>query len=150
MCIRDSSTSDITQERGNAYCFMNVGKYFERIIQSIDFLYYKLLKLSEDEKNLQEIVFWKNLLISRAIENMSYCIGVNIVGSDPENKYNGYSCIINPNGEHCVDMTEDEAVIYYQLNKSDINSTMKLIMSLDESLAMKLNYLIEFLKIMKQ
>ncbi|MFL2599297.1 MAG: alpha-E domain-containing protein [Flavobacteriaceae bacterium] len=58
------STSDITQERGNAYCFMNVGKYFERIIQSIDFLYYKLLKLSEDEKNLQEIVFWKNLLIS--------------------------------------------------------------------------------------
>ena len=35
----------------------------------------------------------------------------------------------------------------YLLNKSDINSTMKLIMSLDESLAMKLNYLIEFLKI---
>ena len=35
----------------------------------------------------------------------------------------------------------------YLLNKSDINSTMKLIMSLDESLVMKLNYLIEFLKI---
>jgi len=69
------------------------------------------------------ISHWKNLLVSRAIENMSYCIGVNIVGSDPENKYNGYSCIINPNGEHCIDMTEDETVIYHQLNKSKINDS---------------------------
>ena len=66
------------------------------------------------------ISHWKNLLVSRAIENMSYCIGVNIVGSDPENKYNGYSCIIDPYGEHCVEMTEDETIIYYQLNKSKI------------------------------
>ena len=51
---------------------------------------------------------------------MSYCIGVNIVGSDPENQYNGYSSIIDPYGEHCVEMTEDETIIYYQLNKSKI------------------------------
>ena len=66
------------------------------------------------------ISHWKNLLVSRAIENMSYCIGVNIVGSDPENQYNGYSSIIDPYGEHCVEMTEDETIIYYQLNKSKI------------------------------
>ena len=78
------------------------------------------------------ISHWKKLLISRAIENMSYCVGVNIVGSDPENKYNGYSCIINPNGEHCVDMTENEAVIYYQLNKSDINNIRKSLNFLDD------------------
>jgi len=66
------------------------------------------------------ISHWKNLLISRAIENMSYCIGVNIVGSDPENKYNGYSSIIDPYGENCVETTEDETIIYYQLNKSKI------------------------------
>ena len=35
-------------------------------------------------------------------------------------KYNGYSCIIDPYGEHCVEMTEDETIIYYQLNKSKI------------------------------
>ena len=69
------------------------------------------------------ISHWKNLLISRAIENMSYCIGVNIVGTDPKNKYNGYSCIINPNGEHCIEMTEEEKVIYYQLDKSTINDS---------------------------
>ena len=66
------------------------------------------------------ISHWKNLLVSRAIENMSYCIGVNIVGSDPENQYNGQSSIIDPNGKHCVEMTEDETIIYYQLNKSKI------------------------------
>ena len=78
------------------------------------------------------ISHWKNLLISRAIENMSYCIGVNIVGTDPKNKYNGYSCIINPNGEHCVEMTEDEKVIYYQLNKSIINDSRNSLNFLDD------------------
>tara|TARA_B100001057_G_scaffold131511_1_gene130743 strand:+ start:457 stop:1233 length:777 start_codon:yes stop_codon:yes gene_type:complete len=78
------------------------------------------------------ISHWKNLLVSRAIENMSYCIGVNIIGSDPENKYNGYSCIINPNGEHCIDMTEDETVIYYQLNKSKINEIRHSLNFLDD------------------
>ena len=66
------------------------------------------------------ISHWKNLLVSRAIENMSYCIGVNIVGSDPENQYNGHSSIIDPNGKHCVEMIEDETIIYYQLNKTKI------------------------------
>ena len=78
------------------------------------------------------ISHWKNLLVSRAIENMSYCIGVNIVGSDPENKYNGYSCIINPIGEHCIDMTEDETVIYYQLNKLKINDSRNSLNFLDD------------------
>ena len=78
------------------------------------------------------ISHWKNLLVSRAIENISYCIGVNIIGSDPENKYNGYSCIINPNGEHCIDMTEDETVIYYQLNKSKINNSRNSLNFLDD------------------
>ena len=31
------SVADITQERGTAYCFMNLGKYLERVVQSIDF-----------------------------------------------------------------------------------------------------------------
>ena len=78
------------------------------------------------------ISHWKNLLVSRAIENMSYCIGVNIVGSDPKNKYNGCSCIINPNGKHCINMTEDETVIYYQLNKSKINNSRNSLNFLDD------------------
>ena len=58
------STSDITQERGNAYCFMNLGRYLERLFQSTDFL---LARIQNSEKNiddLEENLYWKYLLIS--------------------------------------------------------------------------------------
>ena len=67
------------------------------------------------------ISHWRNLLTARAIENMSYCIGVNIIGSDPGNLYSGGSCIIKPNGDECTKITKEETVIYYELNKNVIN-----------------------------
>lgn len=42
---------------------------------------------------------WKNLLVARAIENQSYCIGVNRVGSDGQNlNYLGDSGFVTPKG----------------------------------------------------
>lgn len=58
------SSADITQERGNAYCFMNLGKYFERVVQSIDFLSVRIISLNDENQNLSESFFWKNLLSS--------------------------------------------------------------------------------------
>lgn len=58
------SVADISQERGNAFCFMNLGKYFERILQSIDFLSVKIDILESSKNDLNESYFWKNLLIS--------------------------------------------------------------------------------------
>ena len=58
------SSADITQERGNAYCFMNLGKYIERVVQSIDFLSVRIINLEEDNDDLSESFFWKNLLTS--------------------------------------------------------------------------------------
>jgi uncharacterized alpha-E superfamily protein len=58
------SSADITQERGNAYCFMNLGKYIERVVQSIDFLSVRIISLNDDHHNLTESFFWKNLLTS--------------------------------------------------------------------------------------
>ncbi len=51
------------------------------------------------------------------------------------------------NNSHLIFKEFIQIITNYLLNKSDINSTMKLIISLDVSLVMKLNYLIEFLKI---
>ena len=43
---------------------------------------------------------WKQLLIARAIENLSYVVGVNRVGHDPHGIfYNGDSLIIDPKGK---------------------------------------------------
>ena len=58
------STADISQERGNAYCFMCLGKYIERVAQSIDFLIVRILDLDEEKQNFQDTYFWKNLLTS--------------------------------------------------------------------------------------
>ena len=41
---------------------------------------------------------WKSLLVARAIENQCYVVGVNRVGEDPDNKYEGGSAIIDYKG----------------------------------------------------
>ena len=58
------SIADLTQERGNAYCFMNLGKYIERVVQSMDFLSVRIISLDDENQMLSESFFWKNLLAS--------------------------------------------------------------------------------------
>ena len=62
---------------------------------------------------------WNVLLKARAIENMSYCIGVNRVGVDANGyEYSGNSMAIDFLGNELTDFCEDkEAVIYVHLNK---------------------------------
>lgn len=49
----------------------------------------------------KRIAHWNALLLARAIENQSFCIGVNRVGADANGLiYNGYSQINSPQGEN--------------------------------------------------
>jgi uncharacterized alpha-E superfamily protein len=57
-------TSDITQERGSSYCFMNVGKYLERVIQISEFTALKLSEIAKTSDSLEQSFYWKNLLLS--------------------------------------------------------------------------------------
>ena len=60
------------------------------------------------EKRVQH---WNTLLQARAIENLSYVIGVNRVGDDgKEIHYSGESAIINPKGEHLYQQKEIEDI----------------------------------------
>lgn len=62
---------------------------------------------------------WNSLLKSRAIENMSYTIGVNRVGKDLNNQnYTGYSACFDTLG-NCMtkDFSNKEAVLITTLNK---------------------------------
>ncbi len=52
---------------------------------------------------------WDTLLRSRAIENVSYVCGVNIVGNDPSCSYSGGTAAIDYRGE-VVAMVEDDEV----------------------------------------
>jgi predicted amidohydrolase len=64
---------------------------------------------------------WKNLLISRAIENQAYCFGVNRVGSDGTGlKYLGYSGCISPKGFPEF-MGDSESIQTYNISYSELH-----------------------------
>ncbi len=67
------------------------------------------------------ITAWDTLLKARAIENSCYCIGVNRVGVDGNNKtYNGHSACYNFKGELASTMLEGEAIHYIRLSKKEL------------------------------
>ena len=67
---------------------------------------------------------WENLLMARAIENMSFVIGVNRVGIDGNgHQYVGNSSIISPLGELLFKETEKEKVITHTFQYSIIEES---------------------------
>ncbi|WDF54222.1 alpha-E domain-containing protein [Mucilaginibacter sp. KACC 22063] len=57
-------TAEITMERGQTRSFMNIGKYLERAIQSIDILDVKYGSINDNPNLLTDITYWKHLLQS--------------------------------------------------------------------------------------
>ena len=57
-------TSEITMERGEGRSFMNIGKYLERAIQSVDILDTKFGSVGENPDLLTDTSYWKHLLLS--------------------------------------------------------------------------------------
>jgi uncharacterized alpha-E superfamily protein len=57
-------TVEITMERGEGRSFMNIGKYLERAIQSVDLLDTKFGTLDENPNLLRDTTYWKHLLLS--------------------------------------------------------------------------------------
>jgi omega-amidase len=65
---------------------------------------------------------WKVLLRARAIENLSYCIGVNRVGTDGRGiSYAGESMLVNAKGQILNDVKPDsEDIIYGEVSLSEL------------------------------
>ena len=64
---------------------------------------------------------WSNLLLSRAIENQCYVVGVNRVGVDGNGyEHSGDSAIANYTGKTLSIESNIETIIYFELNKSDL------------------------------
>ncbi|WP_184546013.1 alpha-E domain-containing protein [Mucilaginibacter sp. FT3.2] len=57
-------TAEITMERGEGRSFMNIGKYLERAIQSVDILDTKFSSISDNPDLLTDTTYWKHLLLS--------------------------------------------------------------------------------------
>ena len=68
---------------------------------------------------------WKNLLIARAIENQSYCTGVNRVGTDGTGLiYLGDSAVVTPKG-FAEFLGEGEGVHTFQLSYKELHDFRK-------------------------
>jgi len=64
---------------------------------------------------------WDALLKARAIENISYSVGVNRIGKDGTNKiYNGHSACYDYKGELLNELNEKNEIILLTLSKSDL------------------------------
>lgn len=65
---------------------------------------------------------WRALLEARALENLSYCIGLNRVGEDGKNiAYNGQSLIFNHRGEILADLADKDTITTVELSKPALN-----------------------------
>jgi uncharacterized alpha-E superfamily protein len=56
--------SETTMFRGEGFSFMNMGRYLERSIQSIELLDVKFSDLSYDMEKTAEVTYWKHMLLS--------------------------------------------------------------------------------------
>jgi omega-amidase len=64
---------------------------------------------------------WDTLLSARAIENMSYTIGVNRIGTDANGyDYIGHSQVVDPLGEYLIEPKEHEGVYITTLDRSKL------------------------------
>ena len=64
---------------------------------------------------------WRTLLRARAIENLSYVVGVNRVGLDGKDLlYAGDSAIVDPLGEPLVELGSQEQVITATLDPTSL------------------------------
>ena len=78
------------------------------------------------------IAAWDTLLKARAIENMSYCIGVNRVGLDGlGHEYSGHSGVYDTLGNQ-IAYSEKEEIIYAKLSKEHIKNNREKLRFLED------------------
>ncbi|MEY2868051.1 MAG: hypothetical protein RIR01_465, partial [Bacteroidota bacterium] len=93
---------------------------FSRNVENYDLLLYVA---SWPEKRIQA---WDALLQARAIENMSYTIGVNRIGVDGnQHHYSGHSQVLDCLGNYLVQSVESESVFVVDLDREKLLQTRK-------------------------
>ena len=76
---------------------------------------------------------WDTLLKARAIENMSFVVGVNRVGEDNNgHEYVGHSQVVDPLGNCVVEPNESEGIFIATLNQSSLTEARKKFAFLDD------------------
>ena len=108
---------------------------FSRNIENYDLLVYVA--------NWPEVrvLAWDSLLRARAIENLSYTIGVNRIGEDANAlKYNGHSQVIDSLGNYVVTPQEKEGVFIAEIDQTTLIDNRKKLNFLNDADAFEIKY----------
>ena len=82
---------------------------------------------------------WDILLSARAVENLSYVIGVNRIGTDGNgHDYNGHSQVVDFLGDYLLESQTSEGIFIAELDKSQMLETRKKLGFLDDKDAFSL------------
>jgi omega-amidase len=74
----------------------------------------------------RRISHWEHLLVARAIENQTYVIGVNRVGTDGNDfYYNGCTMVVNPMGKKMLKISDLNTVVLASLKYDQITQIRK-------------------------
>ena len=68
---------------------------------------------------------WHTLVKSRAIENQVYICAVNCVGEHKGNSFYGHSLLVAPDGEVISEGSEEEEIVYGDINLAKVIETRK-------------------------
>ncbi|ANU22170.1 carbon-nitrogen family hydrolase [Planococcus donghaensis] len=75
---------------------------------------------------------WRTLLQARAIENQCFIVGVNRIGSDPNNVFGGSTMVVAPWGEIRLDMKKEEGIGYVEIDLNEVEEVRKRIPVFDD------------------
>jgi uncharacterized alpha-E superfamily protein len=93
-----AGTTDITMPRGTGWCFMNLGKYIERSLQTIVFVEKQLQLSNFREADTNDLLQWKYLLFGLS----GYELHVKTYRSSNHNYNLLHQVLINENFPHSV------------------------------------------------
>lgn len=80
----------------------------------------------------KRIEHYLSLSKARAIENLSYFISVNRVGTDPYNTYNGFSGIFDPIGKDLGHIENVEGILTFDISSNVVDETRSRFHFLDD------------------
>lgn len=71
------------------------------------------------------LTHWRNLLISRAIENQMFVVACNRVGAEGKTTFFGHSMVIDPWGEILGELGEEEGLLSVEMDPSQVEKIRK-------------------------
>lgn len=74
---------------------------------------------------MPRLAHWRNLLITRAIENQCYIVACNRVGADPNNTFAGHSMVIDPWGEIVAEAGAGEEILSAAIDLAQVAKIRK-------------------------